>query len=83
MNMKKKMFEIQAPMALEKLESIEIEKEYLRSADVMKLFSISDSTLKNLRRSGELPCYRLGKTYLYKRAEIEACMRKITESDEN
>lgn len=74
---------MQAPAALEKLSQIEVEKEYLRSADVMKLFSISDSTLKNLRRSGELPCYRLGKTYLYKREEIESCMKKITENDDN
>lgn len=79
----KRLIEVQAPAALLKLAEVEVEKEYLRSADVMKLFSISDSTLKNLRRSGELPCYRLGKTYLYKREEIEACMKKLTESDED
>lgn len=55
-------------------------KEYLRSADVMKLFSISESTLKNLRNSGELPCFKLGGTYLYKRTEIEACMVRLTDN---
>lgn len=74
----KRLIEMQAPDALLKLAKTGVDKEYLRSADVMKLFSISDSTLKNLRRSGELPCYRLGKTYLYKRTEIEACIVKLT-----
>lgn len=76
--MKQKLIKQQAPEALLRLEGME-EKEYLRSADVMQLFSISDSTLKNLRRSGELPCYKLGGTYLYKRVEIESCIRKLTE----
>lgn len=52
------------------------DKEYLRSADVTRIFSISNSTLKLLRTKGELPCYRFGKTYLYKREEIEACLVK-------
>lgn len=76
--MKQKLIKQQAPEALLRLGEME-EKEYMRSADVMQLFSISDSTLKNLRRSGELPCYKLGGTYLYKRVEIEACIRKLTE----
>ena len=80
--MKKKLIEMQAASALQKMETMEIEKEYLRSADVMKLFSISESTLKNLRRNGELPCYRLGKTYLYKREEIEACMKRMAEDED-
>ena len=81
--MKTRLIEKQATAALEKLAKIETGQEYLRSADVMKLFSISDSTLKNLRRSGELPCYQLGKTYLYKRTEIEACMKKLTKDYED
>lgn len=80
--MKKKLIEMQAASALQKMETMEVEKEYLRSADVMKLFSISESTLKNLRRNGELPCYRLGKTYLYKREEIEACMKRMAEDED-
>ena len=77
--MKPKLIQANAKEALEKLSRIE---DYLRSSDVINLFSISDSTLKNLRRSGELPCYRLGRTYLYKREEIEACMKKLG-TDEN
>lgn len=80
--MKPKLIQANAKEALEKLSRIEDSKEYLRSSDVINLFSISDSTLKNLRRSGELPCYRLSRTYLYKREEIEACMKKLG-TDEN
>ena len=44
--------------------------EFLRSEDVCRLFKISNSTLKNYRTEGIIPCYKLGKTYLYKRLEI-------------
>lgn len=71
----------QAPQALEQLQEMN-EKEYLRSTDVMQIFSISLSTLKNMRRDGVIPCYRFGKTYLYKRAEIEACLVKITSKED-
>ena len=74
--MKKKLIEQNALDAAERLTEME-EKEYLRSADVARIFSISNSTLKLLRTKGELPCYRFGKTYLYKREEIEACLVRI------
>lgn len=77
--MKRKLIEQNAATAQLRLEEMG-EREYLRSADVMKLFSISESTLKNLRNSGGLPCYKLGGTYLYKRAEIEACMVRLTDN---
>ena len=51
--------------------------EFLRSEDVCRLFKISNSTLKNYRTEGIIPCYKLGKTYLYKRLEIEAEMQKL------
>lgn len=76
--MRRKLIEQNAKTAQLKLEEMG-DREYLRSADVMKLFSISESTLKNLRNSGGLPCYKLGGTYLYKRTEIEACMVKLTD----
>lgn len=74
--MRKKMIVQNAESAQLKISEMG-EKEYLRSADVMKLFSISESTLKNLRNSKELPCYKLGGTYLYKRTEIEACIVRL------
>lgn len=78
--MKKNSVTKQAPEALEQLQTMN-EKEYLRSTDVMQIFSISLSTLKNLRRDGTLPCYRLGKTYLYKREEIEATLQRVAATD--
>ena len=80
--MRPKLIHIQANEALTKLKNIEVEREYLRSADVMKLFSISESTLKNLRSSGDLPCYKLGRTFLYKREEIESMMKRYTTNAE-
>ena len=77
LSMKKRLFEQNALQAAECLTEEMADKEYLRSADVARIFSISNSTLKLLRTKGELPCYRFGKTYLYKREEIEACLVKI------
>lgn len=74
--MKKKLIERNALDAAVRLTEME-EKEYLRSADVTRIFSISNSMLKLMRANGTLPCYKFGKTYLYKREEIEACLVKI------
>lgn len=74
--MKKRLIQQNAEEAQLKLKEMN-EREYLRSADVVKLFSISNSTLRNLRNSGELPYYKLGGTFLYKKAEIEACMVRL------
>lgn len=74
--MKKKLIEENALDAAERLTEMG-GKEYLRSADVERIFSISNSTLKLMRARGEIPCYRFGKTYLYKKEEIEACLVKL------
>lgn len=74
--MKKRLIEQNALQAAECLTEMGT-KEYLRSADVERIFSISNSTLKLMRARGEIPCYRFGKTYLYKKEEIEACLVKI------
>lgn len=79
--MRKRLIEQNALDAAEQLEEM-ADKEYLRSADVTRIFSISNSTLKLLRSKGELPCYRFGKTYLYKRTEIEACLVKIISKED-
>ena len=78
--MKKRLIEQNAPQAAERLAEM-ADKEYLRSADVVRIFSISNSTLKLMRANGALPCYRFGKTYLYKREEIEACLVRITSQE--
>lgn len=53
--MKTKVIELRATEAAEKL--TQYTREYLRSADVCKIFSISNSTLKWLRGTGQIPYY--------------------------
>ena len=79
--MKKKLYEQNALQAAENLAEMN-DKEYLRSTDVTRIFSISNSTLKQMRARGEVPCYRFGKTYLYKKEEIEACLVRIIQKEE-
>lgn len=43
---------------------------FIRSADVCKLLSISNSTLRNLRTEQAIPFYKLGGTFLYNKEEI-------------
>lgn len=74
--MKTKVIELKATEASQKL--TEYKKEYLRSADVCEIFSISNSTLKYLRSVGQIPCYQLGNTFLYKKEDIEAILVKVT-----
>lgn len=74
--MRQKLIKQNAAQAAEQLETA-YEKEYLRSKDVETIFSISNSTLKLLRQRGEIPCYRFGKTYLYKKVELEAMLERM------
>ena len=80
--MKTKVIELRATEAAEKL--TQYTREYLRSADVCKIFSISNSTLKWLRGTGQIPYYVLGNTFLYRKEDIEAALRpgSILESKE-
>jgi predicted site-specific integrase-resolvase len=43
---------------------------WLRSREVRKMLSISDSTLQVYRINGYLPAYRLGSSWFYKESEI-------------
>lgn len=55
------------------------DKEYLRSTDVCKIFSISRSTLQWLRDTHQIPYYVLGRnTFLYKKEDIESILIKVT-----
>lgn len=80
--MKTKVIELRATEAAENL--TQYTREYLRSADVCKIFSISNSTLKWLRGTGQIPYYVLGNTFLYRKEDIEAALRpgSILESKE-
>ena len=51
--------------------------EFLRSEDVCRLFKISNSTLKNYRTEGIIPCHKHRYTSCSMRLEIEAVMQKL------
>lgn len=78
--MKQKVISTRKETALN-LIKIEFTNEYLRSDDVCKIFAISNSTLKYLRGNGTIPAYKLGKTFVYKREEIEAALIRVTEEN--
>ena len=46
------------------------QKEWLRSAEVMEMLSISTGTLQNLRINDEIPYTRIGGTLYYERKAI-------------
>ncbi|KQR90821.1 hypothetical protein ASG01_14750 [Chryseobacterium sp. Leaf180] len=39
--------------------------DFMDGTDVRNLLHISDSTLRRMRKSGQLPCIRIGKKYYY------------------
>ena len=45
-------------------------KEWLKSADVMKLLGCSPGTLQNLRVNGKLPFTKMGGTMYYSRKDV-------------
>jgi len=75
--MKQKVITARKETALNLIKT-EFTNEYLRSDDVCKIFAISNSTLKYLRGNGTIPAYKLGKTFVYKREEIEAALIRVT-----
>ena len=46
------------------------EKEWLKTAEVLKLLSCSQGTLQNLRINGSLPYSKTGGTIYYLRADV-------------
>ena len=61
--------EIISELALIKSKTI-TQKEWLRSAEVMEMLSISTGTLQNLRINDEIPYTRMGGTLYYERKAI-------------
>ena len=48
----------------------QVQKKYLRSAEVRKMFNISPGTLQTMRINGTLPYTKLGSTIFYDYDEI-------------
>jgi len=49
-----------------------IEKEFLSTKDVAKLFSVSAQTVRHWYRSGQLPCVQIGMTIRFRREHVQA-----------
>lgn len=58
------------PETTKKIMETTKENEFLRSEDIVKMFNISNATLKNWRRDAVIPFYRIGRSYRYRRSEI-------------
>lgn len=52
----------------------ENDRQWLRSAEVRKMLSISPGTLQNLRINGTLPYKKIGGSIYYRRQDIEKMM---------
>ncbi len=50
---------------------------YLRADQVIQLLPISRRSLGNWTRTGVLPCYRIKRVLLFKRADIEAALERF------
>ncbi len=49
---------------------------YLRAEQVLQLLPVSRRTISNWQRTRRIKFYRVGRTILFKRSDIEACLEK-------
>ena len=54
----------------------QMSNKWLFSADVKRMLSISDSTLKRMRKNKEIPCQKIGRTYFYPSAYFDTILPK-------
>tara|TARA_B100001094_G_C18026159_1_gene717712 strand:+ start:588 stop:854 length:267 start_codon:yes stop_codon:yes gene_type:complete len=52
------------------------QKQWLRSAEVMEMLSISSGTLQNLRINRDIPFTKMGGTLYYERAAVVKALNK-------
>jgi excisionase family DNA binding protein len=50
---------------------------YMRPAEATKLLPVSRRTLSNWQRRHVIPFYRIGRTVMFKRTDIEAALEKF------
>ncbi len=64
--------------------SEKIENEWLYSADIMQILKISESTLRRMRKKGEIPFQKIGGTYRYPSIYIEkTLLEKVMKKHKN
>lgn len=50
---------------------------YLRAEQVLQLLPVSRRTISNWQRTRRIKFYRVGRTILFKRSDIETCLEKF------
>jgi excisionase family DNA binding protein len=57
--------------------TVEAASPYLRPAEAVRLLPVSRRTLSNWQRRRVIPFYRIGRTVMFKRADIEAALERF------
>ena len=55
----------------------DIEKEFLKAKDVAEIFGVTEETIRNWRRQGILPYFRVKNTIRFSRSDIAECLSKF------
>ena len=58
-----------------------IGKEFLKPKDVATMFGVTQETLRNWRRQGILPHYRIHNTIRFSRSDVMECLRKFKKNE--
>jgi len=57
--------------------TVEAASPYLRPAEATRLLPVSRRTLSNWQRRHLIPFYRIGRTVMFKRTDVEAALEKF------
>ena len=58
-----------------------IEKEFLRPKDVAAIFGVTQETLRNWRRQGILPYFRINNTIRFSCSDVLECLSKFKKNE--
>jgi excisionase family DNA binding protein len=58
-----------------------IEKEFLTPEEMATLFGITQETLRNWRRQGILPFFRINNTIRFSRSDVMGCLNKFKRNE--
>lgn len=59
----------------------DIEKEFLRPKDVAAMFRVTQETLRNWRRQGILPYFKIKNTIRFSHSDVMESLRKFKRSE--
>lgn len=59
----------------------DIGKEFLKPKDVATMFGVTEETLRNWRRQGIVPYFRIKNTIRFSRTDIQECLKKFRRNE--